>query len=230
MHTRRVGAFLIGAWLLGSLLMAFVTSQGLMNVDRFFSSPPAQVSKELDDVGPDVMRQILRFQAAQHNRHILETWEIIQLGLGGALLATSFLTSHRSRIVLICTIIMVFMVLVMYFYFTPIMNALARSFDFLPAGAAVQERENFGYYSVWYRVLDIFKALLAIVVAARLLFDRYDWQEKLMPGTAGPSGKGVRRRRRSPAPTSDSSAAQYSEQVTGSAPPVEQPPSQPERD
>ena len=230
MHTRRVGAFLIGAWLLGSLLMTFVSSQSLLNVDRFFGSPPASISKELDDVGQDVMRQILRFQAAQHNRHILETWEIIQLGLGGALLATSFLTSHRSRIVLIFTMIMVFMVLIMYFYLTPAMNALARSYDFLPAGAASRERDNFNYYSVWYRVLEILKALLGIAVTARLLFDRYDWQEKLMPGVTASPGKGVRRRRRPPAQTSSSSPAQYSENVTGIVPPADETPSRLEGD
>jgi hypothetical protein len=193
MHTRRVGAFLIGAWLLGSLLMAFVSSQSLVNVDRFFSNPPTQVAKEIDDVGPDVMRQILRYQASQHIRHIVETWEVIQLGLGGALLATSFLTSHRSRIVIICSSIMIIMVLIMYFNLTPILNALARSYDFLPATAAIQERENYNYYSVWYRVLDILKAGLGVIVTARLLFDRYDWQEKLLPGPGGP--KGTRRRR-----------------------------------
>jgi hypothetical protein len=200
MHTRRVGAFVIGAWLIGTLLVTFMSSQALLNVDRFFSNPPQQVSRELDEVGRDAMRQILRFQAAQYNRHILETWEIIQLGLGGALLATSFLTSHRSKIVLICTAIMMIMVAVMYFYLTPITNALGRSFDFLPAGAATQERESFNYYSVWYRVLEILKTLLGLIIAARLLFDRYEWKDKLIPGTAA-SNKVVRRRRKSQSTT-----------------------------
>jgi hypothetical protein len=207
MHTRRVGAFLIGAWLLGSLLVAFVSSQAYLNVDRFFSSPPAQISKELDDVGPEVMRQILRYQASQHIRHLTETWEVIQLGLGFALLATSFLTPHRSRIVIIGAALMVVMVLIMYFRLTPIMNALARSHDFLPLTAAVQERDAFSYYAVWYRVLEILKAVLGIVITGRLLFDRYDWQEKLLPGST-PS-KGVRRRRKSHVmPGSSPSAAE----------------------
>ena len=196
MHTRRVGAFLIGAWLLGSLLMAFVSTQSAANIERFFSNPPPQVTKELDDIGPDMMRQILRYEAAQHIRHISETWEVIQLGLGAALLATSFLTSHRSRIVVVCSLLMLTMAAVMYLYLTPVMNALARSFDFLPATAAVPERESFNHYFVWYRVLEILKTLLALVITGRLLFDRYEWQEKLFPGNSS-SGKLVRRRKRS---------------------------------
>ena len=190
-----MGAFLIGAWLLGSLLMAFVSSQSAANVERFFSNPPPQIAKELDDVGPEVMRQILRYQAAQHIRRISETWEVIQLGLGAALLATSFLTSHRSRIVVICSFVMMMMVAVMYLYLTPVMNALARSFDFLPATAAVQERENFNHYSVGIG-FSRFETLLALVVTGRLLFDRYEWQDKLFPGNSS-SGKLVRRRKRS---------------------------------
>jgi hypothetical protein len=196
MHTRRVGAFVIGAWLIGTILVAFLSSQSLVNVDRFFANPPLQVAKELNDIGRESMRQILHFQAVQYSRHITETWEIIQLGLGAALLATSFLTSHRSKIVLICTGIMTIMVAIMYFYLTPVMNALGRSFDFMPVGAAVPERENFNYYFVWYRVLEILKSILGLTIAGRLLFDRYEWQDRLIPGAAV-SGKGARRRRRS---------------------------------
>ena len=76
------------------------------------------------------MRQILRFQASQHNRHVFETWEVIQMGILGALLATSFLTDHRSRIVLICTGIMLLLVVIAYTQLTPYMNALSRSYDF----------------------------------------------------------------------------------------------------
>ena len=99
---------------------------------------------------------------------------------------------------------MLLLVVIAYTQLTPFMNALSRSYDFLPAGAAVRERENYNYYSVWYRVLDILKAILAILITGRLLFDRYDWQEKLIPGSSG--GKSVRRRRsHSPATASSES-------------------------
>jgi hypothetical protein len=196
MHTRRLGAFLIGAWLLGTLLVMFTTSQSYRNVDRFLTSPPPQASTAVDNVGSELMRQILRFQASEHNRHVKETWEMMQLGLGAALLATSFLTSHRSRVVFICAALMIAMVLTMYLYFTPVMNALARSFDLLPLTAAVREREDFSHYAVWYRVFEVLKTMLALVVAARLLFDRYELQDKLIPAGGGQNNR-LRRRRHS---------------------------------
>jgi hypothetical protein len=207
MHTRRVGAFLIGAWLLGLLITTFIASQSYSNVERFFSNPPPQVTREVDQVGPDVMRQILRFQASQHNRHVAETWHVIQLGLLGALLATSFLTSHRSRIVIIATSLMFVMVLVSYFFLTPAMNALSRSYDFVPTGVGTAERENYAYYSVWFRVLDVLKTILALLITGRLLFDRYEWRDKLV---SAPPEKGQRRRRKSGSSSRSSSAPESS--------------------
>jgi hypothetical protein len=196
-HTRRVGAFLVGAWLLGSLLIAFFASTSGSAIDRFLRNPPPQVSKELEDVGPDAMRQILKHEAAEHMRHTAETWEVIQLGLGAALLVTSFLTSHRSRVMLACGLAMLAITAFMYLYLTPMMNALSRSLDFQPITASLPERENLTRYSVWYRVLEIFKVLFGLVAAARLLFDRYEWQEKLLPGRS-PQNRVLRRRKHSP--------------------------------
>jgi hypothetical protein len=174
-----------------------------MNVDRFFTNPPPQSAKQLSDIGPDAIRQILRFQASQQNRHILETWQVIQLGLGGALLATAFLTAHRSRILLVSTAIMVLLVLIMYFYLTPAMNGLGRSFDFQPAGAAVAERESFNAYLIWYRVLEIFKTLLGLVAAGRLLFDRHEWQTHIGTRSSSSGSRNARSGSRPDSPHSD---------------------------
>ena len=154
--------------------MAFVTSQSLLNVDRIMNSPPQQVAKEFSDMGTEVTRQILRFEAQNLNRHLMESWQVMQLGIGGALLATSFLTSHRSRFVIGGTAVMMLIVAYMYFSLTPVMNQLARSFDFLPGGAALRERENYQSFVIWYRVMEILKSILGLIIAARLLFDHYD--------------------------------------------------------
>jgi hypothetical protein len=202
MHTRRVGAFLMGAWLLGTFLMTFVTWQSLVNVDRILNSPPQQVAKEFSDIGTDVTRQILRFEAENLNRHLTETWQVMQLGIGGALLATSFLTSHRSRFVIAGTAIMMLIVVYMYYSLIPGMIQLARSFDFLPIGAAPNERASYQSFAVWYRVLEILKSMIGVLIAVRLLFDFYDWKGKLIGSTPSPVKHGkVRRRRRSSAPS-----------------------------
>lgn len=204
MHNRRFGAFLIGAWLIGTVMVWFATSQSLLNVDRTLSTPPQQVQKEFDDMGPDVTRQILRHQAMQLNRRVTETWEVIQLGMAGALLAISILTTHRSKTTIASAILLMILSAFAAFYITPAMNALGRSFDFLPPTAALRERDAFQRLDVWHRVTHVLGTLIALLITARLLFDFYEFRDKLMPDMD--RGKKTRRRRRRSAPPSGSMA------------------------
>ncbi|MBC8167291.1 MAG: hypothetical protein H7Y20_15655 [Bryobacteraceae bacterium] len=190
MHTRRFGAFIIGMWIMGTIVVWFARSLNEMNVERMFTNPPVPVQKEIDNMGNDTSRQIFRYQAAQHSRRIQETWEMIQLGIGAALLATSILTTHRSRVVVGSTILMMLMLVIMAFYITPVMHSLARSYDFLPASANIRERESYASSQVRHSVLEILKLALMLLVAARLLFDFYDF------GAMLPFSKGQKKRRR----------------------------------
>jgi hypothetical protein len=144
-----------------------------------------------------VARQILRFEANQLNRRVTETWEVLQLGIAAALLAISILTTSRSKTTIVCAVLMMGISALMAFYFTPSMNALARSYDFLAVTAATREREAFQRLEVWHRVLTVLGTLLALIVTARLLFDFYEFGAKLIPDLAN-SKKMKRRRRRVP--------------------------------
>lgn len=186
MHTRRFGAFLLGAWLLGSLMAVFAASQGPLNIERIFSDPPPQMIKLMGSLDADSLRQLFRFQAAQFNRHFTETWEVLQLGLAAALLVTFFFTSHRSRILMGAAGIMAAIVVVIHFFLTPAIHQLARSFDFVSAVVSPEAREEYIHFLVWRRVLEIFKILLSVVLFARLLFDRNDWR-KHKPASADAS-------------------------------------------
>jgi hypothetical protein len=199
MHNRRFGAFLLGAWLIGSVLVWFVSSQSGMNVERTLSTPPQQIQKEFDDMGPEVTRQILRHQAMQLNRRVTETWEMMQLGMAAALLAISILTTHRSITTFVSAILLMIMAAIAAFYLTPAMNGLGRSFDFLPATAAMRERDAFQRLEVWHKVLVVLSTLVALITTARLVFDFYEFRDKVLPGTD--TKHKVRRRRRHTVPS-----------------------------
>jgi hypothetical protein len=200
MHNRRLGSFLMGGWLLGTILVWFVTSQNVLTVERILSAPPQQVQKEFDDLGPEVTRQILRFEAHESNRRIVETWDVLKLGLAAALLATAVLTSSRSKIVVVCAALIMAASATMALYLTPSMNALSSAYDFLPPTVATREREAFQRLDVWHRVLDVLSILLALVVSARLLFDFYEFGARLAPESGG------RKRRRHRRPSASAGA------------------------
>ena len=194
MHTRRLASFILGAWLLGSLFMAFLATQSFKNVDRILNSPPPAVAKYIEDVGMDVTRLLLRYQSSELNRFFFEAWGVVQLGIGAAFLAACLLTAHRSKFLIFASVGMILLVAYNTFYVLPTMVSLGRSFDFLPPTAAPQDRENFQDYHVMYSVGEVIKLLLGVALAARLLFDRYGWKQKLMPVVPG---RNMHRRRRS---------------------------------
>ena len=180
MHNRRFGSLLIGAWLVGTLMVWFVTTQTMANVDRLLSTPPLQIQKELADMGTDAANNLLRHQARETNRRVVEVWEILQIGIAGALFITSLLTGHRSKTSLGAAVLLAAMAAFSAYYLTPAMNALGRSVDFLPAGAASREREAFSQLQVWHTVLDVLKLLVALIVSVRLLFDFYEFRDKFV--------------------------------------------------
>lgn len=177
---------------MGSIFAWFSSSQSYLNIDRIFSAPPPQVQREIDGMGQDIARQFLGHQAAQFTRRLQETWEVMQLGLGGALLATAVMTSHRSRTLIAGTILMLVIVAVLMFSVTPNINGLGRALEFQAATAALRERQSFVSYQLWFRVLEAGKSVVLILITSRLLFDFYDFG-KLLPRAKRP----VRRRRRS---------------------------------
>lgn len=167
--------------MIGMLLFGFVASQSLANVDRILSSPPAPVAKNVDDLGSDAARLLLKYQAAELNRFLFEAWGVAQIGLGAAILSAMVFTAHRNKLLIGLALFMAVASLFQAAYIRPYMNALGRSFDFLPLTAAARERENFDSYYVMYSVAEVMKLMAGLLLTGRLIFDRYGWKQKLMP-------------------------------------------------
>lgn len=196
--------------------MGYVSSQSYVTVERILNSPPGPVAKDLEDLGSDITRQLLRYEASELNRFLAQVWAVVQLGLGAALFASALLTSHRSKFILGLTAAMFLMVVYQMAAIQPSLNALGRSFDFLPPGAAQRERDSYQTQHIWYLVLEVLKIILGVILSARLLFDRYNWQEKVMPK----SRKQLRRRHRTtrtPAATEPAASTEQTAPASGTA-------------
>jgi hypothetical protein len=195
MHTRRFGAFLVGAWLLGTVLVWFFNTQTVMTVERFFSNPPTQAIRHVEGTDADVLRPILRHQALHTNRLVTETWEAIQLGICAALLVVSIFTAHRSKVTVACGAVMMIIMACMAFYLTPRVHGIAQALDFLPHDAAPGQRAVLAGLEVWRRTLEVLKTSLGLLISVRLLFDFYEFRQWLL--TASASNPDRRKRNRS---------------------------------
>ena len=196
MHTRRLASFFLGAWLLGILMVSFVVAtQNFAQVDRILNSPPAAIARDIDELGQDLTRQLLRYQAAETNRFLFSVWGIMQTGLALAFAACVVMTAHRSKLLIIGGVLLLVVVLIQTFYLIPTMTALGRAFDFLPPGANSAERDLHRTYHAWSSMLEIVKFGVGLILAGRLMLDFYAWRDRVS-GTDTGSGRRRRRRKR----------------------------------
>jgi hypothetical protein len=167
--------------MLAMLIFGFISMQNMSNVDRILGSPPGPVAKDIEDLGTDIARLLMRYQATELNRFLAETWGVAQIGLGAAALSAVLFTAHRSKFLIYATCVMILIAIFQVAYIRPSMNALGRSFDFLPASAATRERDAYQSYATMYTVAEAIKLIIGLLLSCRLLFDRYGWKQKLMP-------------------------------------------------
>ena len=167
MHYNRIAAFFLGAWLLGSLFMAFVATRNFQTATRILASPPPEAGKMIQTIGDESARQLLRHLAGEANRGIFETWELTQLILGVALIAL-FLFSAKNRILAGLAAAMLILSAFQHLRITPDLVALGRSIDFVPRAAASLSRLQFGKLHAAYGVIEAVKFLFALVIAGFL--------------------------------------------------------------
>src|SRR5712664_3319617 len=117
MHHGRLAAFLLGAWLAGSVLMLWMATQSLSVVDDAMSSPPGAAAKIIKTIGKDNARALLRYSAGEQNRFLFECWELVQMALGVALILVLML-GVKSRLLAGLTAGMLLLVIFAHFRVT----------------------------------------------------------------------------------------------------------------
>jgi len=165
-HTR-IAAFLLGAWLLGTLFMIFVATQNFQTVDRVMKNPQPEAYKMILALGNDSARQLLRYVAGEENRYFFENWELAQLVLG-VLLTGLLIFGVESRMLAGFSGAMLVLTIFEHLKITPEMAWLGRSFDFLPWTAESLSRDQFWKLHGVYSAIEIMKILLAFVIAGFL--------------------------------------------------------------
>lgn len=168
MHHTRIAVFLLGAWLLGSVFLAFVATRNFHTVDAVLSSPAPEASKMIQTLGHEPSRQLLRYLAGEQNRGFFQAWELAQLVIGAAL--TGFLLfGVEKRLLAGLAGAMLTLTLFQYLKITPDLVWLGRSIDFLPWTAESQARDQFWKLHRIYGGIEVVKMLLAVTIAGFLL-------------------------------------------------------------
>src|SRR5947209_6207265 len=101
MRTRRLITFLLGAWLAGSLFMAFVATQNFRMVERFLDNQAHPGVRQLVTLGQNDAFTDLRSFVAESNRFYFEYWEWTQILLTISIAALLWLSPHGSKALIV---------------------------------------------------------------------------------------------------------------------------------
>jgi len=180
-HFRRLCVLLLGAWFGASVVADVAVTQNFQAVDRFLASPGSDAtSTQLDSIGRDRERAILRRNAAEENNWIFINWERAEFVLGAALLAV-LITGHAQprKLLLIGGAGLFAIVAAEHLLLTPRIVEMGRFVEDLPK--TDDRYKTFWIFHGFYSGLDILKMVVIFLMAARLLI-----RHKTDPGAAIP--------------------------------------------
>jgi hypothetical protein len=172
MHLRRIAAFLLGAWILGSLFMFVVATQNFKAVDRMLNAPTREAQERIEVLGDAEARQFLRYHSSELNRQYFELWERTQLIIG-FLLVIVYLRSSQRLYILALPFIMLLMVAAMHFLISPEIVRLGRMIDFVANGRETATGQQFWMYHNIYSGMEVTKFLFAVFLAWTVNFRRF---------------------------------------------------------
>lgn len=172
MHFRRLACFLLGAWLGGGLFMDVVVTQNFRSVDRLMAKPAQPAARQLEKLGPEDARMLLRHAVSEQNRWYFEFWGDMEAGLGAALLLFLLFGSSETKFTLLLALLMLLIVIVQRFALTPQMVVLGRGIDWIPTDQPSAERSRFWMLHGAYVGLEALNWALGFFLTGKLLLRR----------------------------------------------------------
>lgn len=170
MHLRRVSSFVLGAWIVGSLLVAAILYETSGSTERILGAAPAPIAKLVEKSGSDQIRQLMHYQASELSRAYLARWEMSELGIGVVLLLLLVFSTHVNRLAIALCGSMIVFAAFGHFVLSPEINYIGRAIEFEQAWSG--QRARYLALQGTYSGLAALKVLLGCILAGYLFVFR----------------------------------------------------------
>lgn len=156
---RTAMSFLLGGWLVGTIVIGFVAAENFWIIDRLLltSLHPA-FHKDVGMLPAGEARALLRYVASEQNRFFFVWWGWAEALLGVILLVMA--AQSGSGRLLLGFGVMLIIVAVGQFYLTPRLVEMGRTLDFVPRQPPPPNLATFGWLHAAYSVMDLIKLII----------------------------------------------------------------------
>ena len=148
MHSTRIAAFLLGAWIGGCIFMDLLAVENLRLVNSVLNAATPQALHTIQRAGREEMALLLRYFAAEQYRFYFSAWEMIQVA--GALLVAGvlyFAAEKRAMPQVLCGLMLVMVLFQLTIH--PEMAYRGREADFPPGS------QNLGTEARMWALLEV---------------------------------------------------------------------------
>ena len=146
-------------------------SQNFQTVDRFLQKTGSVLtSAELQKIGRDRERAILRRNAGEENNFIFENWERTEMAIGFGLFLLLLFGPRPQKLLLAAVLLMTLIVAIQHFFLSPLVTDLGRKIADLPLNDPLNSR--FWALHGAYSGSEILKLLIGFAAALRLSIRR----------------------------------------------------------
>lgn len=177
MHTRRLVAFLLGVWLGGMLLVAYITNSNISTTRNMLENPAEGPRRMIELSGRERVLTLLNHNTSEINRSIVEFWEWVQIAVGVGIVCTLPFAMRLKWAYLIAAVLMFLTVIAQRIFLTPEMIGVGRIIDM--AGGTVwtqdelwKERQSLHMLQQLYWAGEVGKVMIGIGLTAALLIFR----------------------------------------------------------
>lgn len=172
MHTRRLVAFLLGAWMFGTGFMTYVAIHNLRNADQSAVVESEQAPLVLRALGPENTRLLLRHQASLLNREYFERWEQTEIFLGIVIVFWLVFATQRRWLPVALGVMALVLAGWLHFVISPEINFIAKAIDFMGPLEGESQRQRIWALHQVYAVGTLVKLMLCGILTAYLLWFR----------------------------------------------------------
>jgi hypothetical protein len=168
MHSTRVAAFLVGAWIACSLFLGWIALRNLSLSGSLLANSTPQAAEIMNGVGTEKTALLLRHFASEQNRYYFSMWGWMQIPLALVLAGVLYVAAEKRAVPLVLCGSMLALVLFQHFAVIPEYIYRGRDADFPPGSLAFGAQARVWLMTQVLVGTEAAKLLIAMVLAGYL--------------------------------------------------------------